>query len=523
MNVRTLIDRAVREYPERTALVMGDRRLDFSGFNLRVNRLANGLSELGIKKGDRVGILMKNCCEFVEIDFALSKAGVVRVPLNARLLERDHIYMLNDSGASALIYGKDFSGTVAAMLPELAAVELLICAADDDPPEPINGCHFYEDLIERSSPDDPPAEITEKDLHTLFYTSGTTGKPKGVMLSQKSWANVAINLLLDYGPFTRADVLLNTQPLSHGAGFFVLPFFMRGATNVLIPGFNPELVFKTIEREKVTVLKLVPAMIYQLLDSPDKKKYDLTSLDSIIYGGSPIVVPRLIDAIHVFGKKFVQLYGQAEAPMCITTLAKEDHVTQGRDEEVKRLSSAGKACANVEVKVVDEKGKEVQPEEIGEVIVRGYHMMDGYWNRPKETAEALRDGWIFSGDLGYTDARGFVFLVDRKKDMIISGAFNIYPKEVEDVIVAHAKVNDAAVIGVPDEKWGEAVKAIVVPKKDEIITQEDIIEHCRRHLARMKCPKSVDFIDELPRNPYGKVLKTDLRDPYWRGLERKIH
>ncbi|MCK4795002.1 MAG: AMP-binding protein, partial [Desulfobacteraceae bacterium] len=363
----------------------------------------------------------------------------------------------------------------------------------------------------------------EEDLHTLFYTSGTTGKPKGVMLTQRSWANVATNLILDYGPITEEDAVLNTQPLSHGAGFFVLPFFVEGATNVLVPEVSPAVVFDTIEREKVTVLKLVPTLLYTLTESPEKTKYNLSSLHSIIYGGSPIAVPRLIQALQVFGNKLVQLYGQAEAPMYITTLSKRDHITEGPEEAVSRLASAGKPCINVEVRLIDDNGNKVKPGDVGEVIVRGNHIMTGYWNRPEETAQTLKDGWVHTSDLGYADSRGFVFLVDRKKDMIISGAFNIYPKEIEDVVVTHPKVKEVAVIGVPDKKWGEAIKAVVVPKEGDEITEQEIIEYCGDHMASFKKPKSVDVVTELPRNPYGKIQKAVLREAYWKGFERKIH
>jgi acyl-CoA synthetase (AMP-forming)/AMP-acid ligase II len=343
------------------------------------------------------------------------------------------------------------------------------------------------------------------------------------MLTQKSWANVAINLVLDYGPVAKEDVILNTQPLSHGAGFFVLPYFIRGGTNVLIPEFKPSIVFETIEQEKVTVLKLVPSMLYQLMEAPDKTQYNLESLHSIIYGGSPIAVPRLIEAVKFFGKKLIQLYGQAEAPMCISTLSRDDHIIEGPEEVVKRLGSAGKPCLNVEVRIADEEGRDLAPGEVGEVIVRGYHLMKGYWKLPEATAEVLHDGWVHTGDLGYFDSQGYIFLVDRKRDVIISGAFNIYPKEIEDVIVAHPKVKEAAVIGVPDDKWGEAVKAIVVPKQGSRLEGQEIIDYCRDHMASFKKPKSVDVVKELPRNPYGKVEKTKLRDPYWTGHDRRIH
>jgi acyl-CoA synthetase (AMP-forming)/AMP-acid ligase II len=468
-------------------------------------------------------MLLKNCCEFIEIDFALSKTGIVRVPLNARLIASNHEYMLNDSGSNTLIYHEGFTEMVEAMKPNLQTVHHFIRVREGLSKGNALDARDYEGLIEDSSSDEPHAEIEEDSLHTLFYTSGTTGNPKGVMLTQQSWANVAINLILDYGPIAENDVLLNLQPLSHGAGFFVLPFFIKGATNVLVPGFSPSLIFQTIAQERVTVLKLVPTMLYQLLEAPEKTQYGLDSLHSIIYGGSPIARPRLIEAIRFFGEKLVQLYGQAEAPMCISTLSKADHVIEGPDEVIERLNSAGKPCTNVEVRIVDGNGIDVHVGEVGEVIVRGYHLMKGYWNRPEATAEVLRDGWVYTGDLGYCDSRGYIFLVDRKKDMIISGGFNVYPKEVEDVISGHPKVKEVAVIGVPDDKWGEAVKAVIVPKKGIQVSEQEIIDFCREHMAGMKKPKTVDIVEELPRNPYGKVLKTALREPYWKGSNRRIH
>jgi len=523
MNVRHLIQRAVKGNPDKLAVVYKNTRRTFSDLNRRVNSLANGLLRSGIRKGDRVGMLLRNCSEFIEIDFALSKTGIVRVPLNARLTGGDHEYMLNDSGASTLIFGEGFTEVVKTIRPNLKTVKQWICVSEGLSNEHAFQALDYEQLIKNNLSEEPVGEVAEEDLHTLFYTSGTTGKPKGAMLTQKSWANVAINLVIDYGPMTEDDVILNTQPLSHGAGFFVLPYFIRGGTNVLIPEFKPSIVFETIEREKVTVLKLVPSMLYQLMEAPEKTRYDLSSLHSIIYGGSPIAVPRLIEAVKYFGKKLVQLYGQGEVPMCISTLSRRDHIIEGPEEVVKRLSSAGKPCLNVEVRVVSEEGKDLGPGEVGEVIVRGYHMMKGYWNLPEATSEVIRDGWVYTGDLGYFDSKGYLFLVDRRRDVIISGAFNIYPKEIEDVIVTHPKVKEVTVIGVPDEKWGEAVKAVVVPKQGAQIQEQEIIDYCRDHMASFKKPKSVDFVKELPRNPYGKVQKTALRDPYWAGYDRKIH
>ena len=523
MTVKTLIERAVIQYQDRTALVFGSERLTFQELNQRANRLANGLLAQGLAKGDRIGMLMDNCREFVEIDLALAKTGLVRVPLNARLTGEDHEYTLKDSASNTLIYGQEYDQVVNRIKGRLPSVERYVRISRDAGPTDNPSVLDYATLIDRHPPDDPGVTITEDDLHTLFYTSGTTGQPKGVMLTQKSWANVVVGLVTDYVPEGQDDVLLNTQPLSHGAGFFVLPFFIRGGVNILIPRFKPEAVFQTIEREKVTVLKLVPVMLYHLLDSPDKDRFDLSSLRAIVYGGSPIALPRLIEAVKFFGPKLTQLYGQAEAPMCISFLSGRDHIIEGAPEAVRRLSSAGKPCTNTAVRIVDDKGSDLPPESVGEVIVRGDHMFVGYWDKPRETAETLKDGWVHTGDLGFFDSRGFIFLVDRKKDMIISGAFNIYPKEIEDVIATHPKVKEVAVIGIPDEKWGEAVKAVIVPRAGEKISQEEIIAFCADRLARFKKPKSVDFIDQLPRNPYGKVLKTELRQPYWEGLGRRIH
>jgi acyl-CoA synthetase (AMP-forming)/AMP-acid ligase II len=523
MDVKTLIVRAAREFPDNLALVYKNTRMTFRELNQTSNRLAQGIRALGIRKGDRVGMLLHNHVEFIQLDFALSKVGIVRVPLNIRLAPQDHEYMLTDSGANTLIFDESFTEIVEKLKPGLTKVKHFIRVSEGLSRADIPNTVAFEELSNNPSVEEPDLEIGEEDLHTLFYTSGTTGKPKGAMLTQKSWANVAINLALDYGPITRGDVILNTQPLSHGAGFFVLPFFIRGAANVLIPEVKPSIVFETIQQEKVTVLKLVPTVLYLLTEAPEKTQYDLSSLHSIIYGGSPSAAPRLKDAIRFFGKKIVQLYGQAEAPMCISVLSKEDHHIDGPEEDVKRLSSAGKPCLNVDVRVVDDNDRALPAGEVGEVAVRGYHIMKGYWNLPDATAEVMRNGWIHTGDMGYFDDKGFLFLVDRKRDVIISGAFNIYPKEIEDVIAAHPKVKEAAVIGVPDEKWGEAVKAVVVPKAGEAVTEEEIIDHCRDRMAGFKKPKSVDVVDELPRNPYGKVLKTTLRERYWKGYDRRIH
>lgn len=522
MNSKYLINTAVREYPGNLAFIDHNHRLTFKQLNDRANRLANAFLDLGIKKGDRAGILMKNCAAYFETELALSKTGIVRVALNYRLGLQDHEYVLNDSGSKVLIFGEDLAADVASMKNRLNSVKKFICVSQKYRRPSDADSVDYEQIIAASSADDPVIEIGEDDLHALVYTSGTTGNPKGVMISEKAWVSATINILLNYGPITQKDVILNLQQLSHGAGYFVLPFFIRGATNSIVD-FEPTRVFKMIEQKRVTVLKLVPVMLYKLLDAPDKHQYDLNSLNHIIYGGSPISRERLVEALNFFGQKLSQLYGQAEIPMCISTLSREDHRLEGSDEELKRLESAGKPCINVELKVIDQNGHEAEPGQMGEVVARGGHVMKGYWKLPEATAEALKGGWVHTGDVGYRDSKGFLFLVDRKKDMIISGAFNIYPAEIERILIRHPAVQEVAVIGVPDDKWGEAVKACVVLKPGAEAAAKDLLDFCKQNGAGFRTPKTVDFLNEIPRNPYGKVDKKSLRQPYWDTIAKSIH
>jgi long-chain acyl-CoA synthetase len=522
MNSKYLIKTAVREYPDNLAFIGHNKQMTFSQINDRANRLANGLLDLGIRKGDRAGILLRNCAQYIETELALSKTGIVRVALNYRLGAQDHEYVLHDSGANVLIFGEEFAGDIASLKGRLNRVEKFICVSQKSGRPQAADTFDYEALIAAGPEDDPQIDIAEDDLRALVYTSGTTGNPKGVMISEKAWVTTTINILLNYGPITQRDLILNLQQLSHGAGYFVLPFFIKGATNAIVE-FEPSLVFETIQKYRVTVLKLVPVMLYKLLAAPDKHAYDLSSLNHIIYGGSPISRERLVEALRFFGQKLSQLYGQAEIPMCISTLSREDHHLDGSAEDLKRLESAGKPCLNVELKVVDENGVEAGPGQLGEVVARGGHIMQGYWKLPEATAQTLKEGWIYTGDVGYRDSKGFLFLVDRKKDMIISGAFNIYPAEIEKILIKHPAVQEVAVIGVPDEKWGEAVKACVVLKPGAGAAAKDLLDYCKQNGAGFRTPKTVDFLDEIPRNPYGKVDKKSLRQPYWERLGKSIH
>jgi acyl-CoA synthetase (AMP-forming)/AMP-acid ligase II len=311
-------------------------------------------------------------------------------------------------------------------------------------------------------------------------------------------------------------------PVTHASGSMILPHILRGAKVVILSSFDVKALLETIQKERITTLYLVPTMIVMLLANPDLKKYDLSSLKNIRYGASPISPEVLKKAIEVFGNVFVQGYGLTEGMMPLTLLLKEDHILDGTEKKLKRLSSIGREVNVASVRIMDDEGKILPPGQIGEIVVQSDQVMKGYWKKPEATAETLRGGWLHTRDMGYMDEDGYIYLVDRKDDMIVSGGFNIYPKEVEDVLYSHPAVLEAAVFGVPDEKWGEAVKATVSLRPGMQATEEEIIEHCKKHLASYKKPKSVDFMKELPKSLYGKILRRQLKEPYWKGRRRMI-
>jgi acyl-CoA synthetase (AMP-forming)/AMP-acid ligase II len=344
------------------------------------------------------------------------------------------------------------------------------------------------------------------------------------MLTHHVLMMMTMNFYADMSPLGSEDVILHAAPLSHGSGLYGIPNVAKGAANVILhtKSFEPKAVFETIQRRRVTNMFVAPAMIKRLVSSPEIGRYDLSSIRCINYGGAPIYEEDLKEAVRKMGLVFVQLFGQAESPMTITYLRKEEHLLEGTEEQMKRLTSAGIPRTDVEVKIFDPKDRELPPGEMGEIVVRGEVVMKGYWRNPEATAETMRGGWLHTGDLGIMDERGYVYILDRAKDMIISGGENIYSREIEDIIIKHPSVYEVAVIGVPDEKWGEAVKAIVSLREGKKATEEEIIIFCKEHLASYKKPKSVEFIDAIPKNPYGKVLKRELREKYWTGESRRV-
>lgn len=502
-----LLARAAAEHRSRTALVCRSRRLTFAETEALANQIAAGLLARGLRKGDRVAIWLPNAIEYVAADFALIKAGLVRVPVNPRLTAPEVAYMLQDSAAAALLFASEFAPLLAPF-PGLA-----ICLGAEVPSWAIPFDQFL-------GPTEPVAVATsDDDPYMILYTSGTTGRPKGAVTTLRSrWATLfhlyANELFV--GP---DDVMLHAASLAHGSGTKVLPFYLKGGANVLMDRFSPAHFFRLVEQERVTTSWMVPTTIGMLLDSPDRTRFDLSSLRTIIYAGAPMPAGRLREALDGFGPIFVQVYGLSEAPQPNLVLTREDHRAGGD-----RLASAGRPALGVEVRVAGPAGEEVPPGEVGEIWLRGEHLMTGYWGQPEATAEVLRpDGWFQTGDLARVDTEGYVTIVDRSKEMIISGGYNVYPREVEEALYQHRAVREAAVIGVPDSTWGEAVKACVSLRPGQMATAEELISHCAGLLAGYKKPRSVDFHDDLPKSPTGKISKKVLREPYWRGRDRQVN
>jgi len=344
------------------------------------------------------------------------------------------------------------------------------------------------------------------------------------MLTQRNLLTMVQLFLLDINPAVETDVLLHAAAITHGSGCAIFHHMARGAASAFpaTRSFDPPLIFEAIQRYRVTTMFLAPTMVHMLTQSPARTDYDLSSLHTVFYGGGPMYVEQQQEALRAFGPIFVQLFGQGECPMCITSLHKEEHMTGGDPVKERRLASAGRETTGVRVRVVDDDDHDVPAGGHGEIVVRGDLVMRGYWNNPEATAETLRDGWHHTGDIGFLDKDGYLYITDRKKDMIISGGSNIYPREIEEVICAHPSVLEVSVLGVPDEKWGESVKALVVTRPGMSVSEAEIIEHCRRGLASYKKPSSVEFLEALPKNAYGKILKRELREPYWRGHMRRV-
>jgi len=517
--VGRILDKTFTQYNNRVAFKVGERDVTYNELAASVNSLANAFNCLGLRKGDRVVLMTGNCIEYVYADFAASKIGLVKVPLNTMLSSKDIEYRIKDSEAKAVILDELFLDKVGLFFKEYDFVKNVICITKKKERFSEGMIDFYE-LLSRYPSINPNIEIDQDDLLAIMYTGGTTGEPKGVMHTHKSYLSIVYSELVEFD-IREDDVMLQTAPLPHAAGFMILPCLLRGGKVIITDGFNPEEVFRLIEKEKVTWTFMVPTMIYTVLDHPRRKNYDLSSLKTITYGAAPISPRRLEEAMEAFGPIFSQGYSQMEVANQTTMLTKRQHL-EALEGNKERLKSCGMPVIISQVKIVDESNQEVPPGVIGELITRGPHMMKGYWRKEKETNDTIVDGWIHTGDLAFKDEDGYITLVDRKHDMIISGGMNVYSAEVENVISGHPAVAEVAVIGIPDEKWGESVLAIVVKAPGKEVSDRELTGFCGDKLSAYKKPKGVEFRDSLPKTPYGKLDKKVLRKKYWEGRDRMI-
>ncbi len=520
MNVGMFLTKSAKTYPNNTAVIYGTKQLSYAQFNARVNRLANALRRLDIQKGQNVAILQYNYPQTLESLFACFKAGCGAVPLNFRLHPNEYAFIIDHSESVAVILSSEFKEPILNCRNKISKAKHLI-VLDQAEGELLD----YENILDCEPPYFTDVDVNPEDLAWIFYTSGTTGNPKGAMLTHRNLISMSMNFFSDISPGCGpGDVVLHAAPLSHGSGLYALPNIGKAAGNVIPEGksFDAEQIFKLIQDHRVTNMFVAPTMLKILMDSPAVNKYDHSFVKSINYGGGPMLVEDLKKAIEKLGPCLIQLYGQAESPMTITYLPHGDHVVDGTKDQIKRLASAGYPRTDVEVKIFDGDDNELSVGEIGEIVTRSDVVMKGYWRNPEATMQTLKNGWLHTGDMGYMDGCGFLFIMDRTKDMIISGGENIYPREIEEVIIQHPAVREVSVIGIPDPKWGEAVKAVVSLVPGETITESELIIYCQNNMASYKKPKFVDIVDELPKNNYGKILKRELRDRYWSDRDRKV-
>jgi acyl-CoA synthetase (AMP-forming)/AMP-acid ligase II len=507
-------------YPEYEAFVYGKDRITFAQFNARVNRLIHALHSMGVKKGDGIGIFSWNCLDHCDVYGSAMKGGLILSPFSPRLQTSELDYLINYSEINTLFIGCEFIEMVSQLRSRFPKVKNYISLETSAP-----GMVSHHDLLMAHSEEEPDVQVREEDPFLIFYTSGTTGTPRGALYTQGRNIENTRTKTLQIGVKT-GDKHIMILPLFHIGGYsHFWSFFYVGASNVIMQqkSFDPAATLQAIQEERVTDIHIVPTHLVTMLALPNIEEYDLSSLKCIWYAASPMPTELLKRGMERFGAIFMQGYGQSESGPDISFFSNKSHqVLDKSQEEQKVLASCGQPCVGVHVRIVDGNNNDVKPNEVGEVVVQSKTVMVEYWHNPDETRNVMMDGWLHTGDTGYYDRKGYIYLVDRKMDMIVTGGENVYPREVEEVLYRHPAVAEAAVIGVPDKLWIERVHAILVLKEGQRVTEDEIIEFCRHNLARYKAPKTVELIESLPKNPQGKILKRELREKYWKGMERSI-
>jgi acyl-CoA synthetase (AMP-forming)/AMP-acid ligase II len=511
LNVGDILRFDARNYPHKEALVCGKIRLTYGELNNRVNSLANSLLRLGVGKGDNVAIMLQNCSQYIEIYFALAKIGALAVPLNFMYKGMGLRFLLDNSDAKIVFLEEQTRGEVEKIRDQLNKIHSqgYIFVGSDTP----EGYVSYEEMATGSSTEEPGIQVDEDDDLIILYSSGTTGLPKGIVLTQKTRLTYYHWCGLQYG-IRFQDVHLINTPLYHNmACFLSLTQFYTGGKVVIMRKFDARETLATIERERITGTFMVPTQYNIIMEFPDKEGFNLSSLKWLLTAGSPLSTATKKFILEFFKCELYDMYGLTETGP-FTNM--NHHLAPNS------IRSVGQPFFHMEMRIVDDQGIDVPRGEVGEIVARGPLLLRTYYKNPKAYNEAMRDGWFYTGDLGRMDDKGYLYLVDRKKDMICSGGVNVYPSDIEAILHSHPKILESAVIGVPDIKWGEAVKAIVVLKQGKEMTEEDVIKYCKENLAGYQVPKSADFVSSVPRNPSGKVLKKELREPYWKGHEAKI-
>jgi acyl-CoA synthetase (AMP-forming)/AMP-acid ligase II len=514
-------DRGWRINPNGVAYYMDGKEFTFNEIGELSCRIANALLASGFNKETKGAVWSMNHPISWTCTLSLWRAGMAWIPVNPRSPLEETKYILESFDAEIIFFTKYFAESALSLQDKLPKVKLWICID-----EAVEGAQSLNEFTKNHSGTPPQITYAAEDMIALFPTGGTTGLPKGVMLTNRSVSTFCINFLLGtHYPNDQYPVNLAAAPMTHTAGVLTVPCSSRGGKVVVLTKPDPMLLFDAIGKQRVTEFFLPPTVIYRILDVPGIEKLDFSSVKYLLYGAAPMSVEKLKKAIQIFGPIMMGGFGQTEAPASISYFSPEEHFKGGLGKEFAddaRLVSVGRPCILNKVEIMDDKNNILPNGQTGEICVKGDLVMKGYYKNPEKTSETIIDGWLHTGDVGHMDAEGYIYITDRKKDMIISGGFNVYPQEVEQVLWSHPAVSDCAVIGVPDEKWGEAVKAVVELKPGQSVTPEELIALCKEKLGSVKAPKTVDIVAELPRSTNGKVLKKDLRAQYWKGAKTTI-